>query len=366
MKTDATSIPVELGDRRYEIQLSAGGIRELGSFVIAQRPVTRAVIITDKHVAIPHAVHARDSLTSAGIHVDLITIEPGEGTKSIASASQLWQKLLELKADRKCIIVAVGGGVIGDLAGFVAATFARGLALVQVPTTLLAMVDSSVGGKVGINLPEAKNMVGAFWQPLGVMIDLAVLKTLPEREFRAGLAEVVKYGVILDEEFFRWLEQHAQEVLRRDRPALTHLVGRCCQLKAQVVSQDEREEKGLRECLNYGHTFGHAFESMTGYSALLHGEAVSMGMVCASQLSERLGRIGAEDTARQVALLSAFGLPVTPPALDSKQVVEAMKHDKKAAHGNLRFVLPERIGKVARVDDVSIEDLLAVLENSAK
>ena len=252
----------------------------------------------------------------------------------------LWDKLLELGADRKTVIVAVGGGVVGDLAGFVAATFARGLPFVQVPTTLLAQVDSSVGGKVGINLPGGKNMVGAFWQPAGVLIDTAVLATLPEREYRAGLAEVVKYGVILDADFFAYLEDHVDLLAARDTDVLEHVVTRSCRLKADVVEQDEREETGRRSVLNYGHTFCHALETVTGYGEYLHGEAVAIGMLCASRLAERLGRVDASFTERQHALLAALGLPVEFPDVDQDAILAAMSHDKKVEHGQLRFVLP--------------------------
>jgi 3-dehydroquinate synthase len=281
--------------------------------------------------------------------------------KSVEQADRMWQRLVTLPADRKSVVVAVGGGVIGDLAGFVAATFARGLAFVQVPTTLLAQVDSSVGGKVAVNLPQAKNMVGAFWQPRGVLIDTCVLDTLPEREYRAGLGEVVKYGVILDAEFFDYLERHVAEINGRQSAALRHIVARSCQLKADIVQADEREETGLRSVLNYGHTFCHAIEALTGYGQFLHGEAVAIGMLCASRLAERLGRVDGEITRRQRELLAVLGLPVDFPPLDPEAVLAAMQRDKKVAHGRLRFVLPSRIGHVELVGDAPAEDVLAAL-----
>ena len=231
------------------------------------------------------------SLKSAGAKVDTLVVESGEQSKSVAEADRLWRKLLELGADRKTLIVAVGGGVVGDLAGFVAATYARGLPFAQVPTTLLAQVDSSVGGKVGINLPDAKNMVGAFWQPVGVLADTETLKTLPEREYRAGLAEVVKYGVILDAEFFARLERDAAALSAKQAKVLAPVIERCCRLKADVVEADEREETGHRAVLNYGHTFCHALEAATGYNTLLHGEGVSIGMMCTARLAQRLKRV---------------------------------------------------------------------------
>jgi 3-dehydroquinate synthase len=294
--------------------------------------------------------------------VDLLIVQAGENSKSVEMAEGLWQELLRLGADRKTLGVAVGGGVIGDLAGFIAATFARGLPFVQIPTTLLAQVDSSVGGKVGVNLPGAKNMVGAFWQPLGVVIDTRVLDTLPPREYRAGLAEVVKYGVILDAAFFEYLEQHQKALNDRQADVLRHVIARCCQLKADVVENDERETTGLRAVLNYGHTFGHAIEAETCYGQFLHGEAVAIGMICASRLAERLGRIDPELTRRQADLLRALGLPIAVPDVDREVLVAAMRRDKKVAHGRLRFVLPSRLGHVELVGDVADEDVRAVLE----
>ena len=362
MNADAEQIQVALGARSYTIEVGTRNLGRLGQFVAAAVKCSQAVIITDEHVELPHAQHAAQSLVELGIKLDLLVVEPGERTKSVQVADTLWQKLLTLGADRKTAIVAVGGGVVGDLAGFVAATFARGLPLIQVPTTLLAQVDSSVGGKVGVNLPGAKNMVGAFWQPRGVLIDTAVLDTLPAREYSAGLAEVVKYGVILDAEFFSWLEENIAAINLRQAPALRHIVARCCRLKANIVEGDEREETGLRAVLNYGHTFGHAFEALTGYQQLLHGEAVAIGMHCAARLAQRLGRIEDSLVKRQQALLLALGLPVSAPKIDPEEVLACMMHDKKVAHGRLRFVLPTRLGHVELVDGVPLKDVQAALE----
>ncbi len=257
--------------------------------------------------------------------------------------------------------MAVGGGVIGDLAGFIAATYARGIRFFQVPTTLLAQVDSSVGGKVGINLPEAKNMIGAFLQPRGVLIDTDTLGTLGDREYRSGFGEVVKYGVIQDAALVDYLESHVEELAARNREVLAHVVARCCRLKADVVEKDEREETGLRAILNYGHTYAHAFESLTGYAQLLHGEAVAIGMVCASRLAERLGRVDAATTLRQERLLAALGLPTQAPRVDPEQVLHTMLHDKKVEHGRLRFVLPTRLGHAELVAGIDPADVRAAL-----
>jgi 3-dehydroquinate synthase len=319
------------------------------------------VLITDGNLETTHARAAAESFNNFGIDVDLLVVEPGETSKSVDMADALWNQMLAVGTDRKSVVVAVGGGVIGDLAGFVAATFARGLALVQVPTTLLAMVDSAVGGKVGVNLPGAKNMVGAFWQPAGVLIDTATLATLPDREYRAGLAEVVKYGVILDAAFFAFLEANVARINSRDAAALVTIIERCCRLKADVVEQDEREETGLRAVLNYGHTFCHAIEAVSGYGELLHGEAVSIGMMCAARLAERLGRIDAGLGQRQQALLAALKLPVDVPALDHDSLLAAMQRDKKVEHGRLRFVLPTKLGHVELVGDIDPAEVQASL-----
>jgi 3-dehydroquinate synthase len=352
----ATTIRVPLGgapaaDRSYDIEIGRGLVTDAARFFRACVPAQHAVIITDSGV-IAHAQRVSAALVDAGLRSDLLAVPAGEASKSLAQAERLWNELVALKADRTTAIVAVGGGVVGDLAGFVAASFARGLDFLQIPTTLLAQVDSSVGGKTGVNLPAAKNIVGAFWQPRGVLIDLDVLATLPEREYRSGLAEVVKYGVILDPVFFEYLERHADQLASRDAAALEHVIARSCRLKADVVEQDERELTGLRAVLNYGHTFCHAIETVSGYGTYLHGEAVAIGMVCASRLAESLGRIGPEVTERQRALLTRLGLPTVVSNLNHDALVSAMQSDKKVEHGRLRFVLPSRLGNVELVGNV--------------
>jgi 3-dehydroquinate synthase len=347
-----TTIRVALSERSYNIEIGRGNLPGLAAFISQRCRSSRAIVISDSNVAPLHGKMAVEALAAGGLKTDLVCVPAGESSKCVAEAERLWNEMARLGADRKTVVVAVGGGVVGDLAGFIAATYARGLPLVQVPTTLLAQVDSSVGGKVGINLPAAKNMVGAFWQPAGVLIDLDVLQTLPEREFRSGLAEVVKYGVILDAGFFDYLEHNADAILRRDPTAMEHIVARSCRLKADVVEKDEHEETGLRAVLNYGHTFCHAIEAVAGYGAYLHGEAVSIGMIAASRLAESLGRIGPDITQRQFGLLHRFGLPTSSPELDRNQLLAAMQHDKKAEGGRLRFVLPTRLGHVEVVSDI--------------
>jgi 3-dehydroquinate synthase len=355
------NIHVNLGSRSYDIHITAGDRRGLGSFARERCRGKLAFVVSDEHVQV-QADQVADTLAAAGFQPAMAVLPAGEVHKCLATAAYLYDGLAEVQADRKTLVVAVGGGVIGDLAGFVAATFVRGLPLLMVPTTLLAMVDSAVGGKVGINHPRAKNLIGAFHQPAGVWIDTAHLETLPPREYRSGLAEVVKYGVILDPDLFTYLEQHADAVLRREPEKVMHLVARSCRLKADVVEKDEREETGLRAMLNYGHTFAHAFETVGGYGAWLHGEAVAAGMICASRLAERHGLIGAEITVRQRELLRRFELPTGPRHWPMEELLTVMRSDKKAEAGKLRFVLPQRLGEVMLFDDVPESDVRAVLE----
>jgi 3-dehydroquinate synthase len=347
------TVQVPLGPRSYPIVIGHG----TAGFVPFARErlpgLSKALFVADANTR-PYAETLARDLPGATV----VSVPAGEGSKALGVAGVLYGHLARLPADRRTPVVAVGGGVVGDLAGFAAATYNRGIPLLMVPTTLLAMVDSSVGGKVGINLPEGKNLVGAFHQPAGVWIDTAFLDTLPDREYRSGLAEVVKYGVILDAGFFAWLEANTDAVLRREPAAVEHVVARSCELKADVVSKDEREETGLRMVLNYGHTFAHAFESAGGYGGWLHGEAVAAGMVCASRLAERRGLIPADLTVRQVALLKRFGLPTERrPEWAIDGLIAVMRRDKKNIGGRLRFILPTRLGEVRAFDDVP-EDLV--------
>ena len=359
----AKVVRVELSERSYEIEIGQGTLSQLGYFLQARQQFSRAILVTDSQVAPLYAAIASAALEQAGLANTLLTVPAGEASKSMACLSKLWDETLSAGADRKTVVVALGGGVVGDLTGFLAASFARGIPFVQVPTTLLAQVDSSVGGKVGINLPAAKNMVGAFWQPVGVLIDTDTLNTLPEREYRAGLAEVIKYGVILDEAFFSYLEANIEGIQARSPEVLRHIVARCCELKADVVRQDEREETGLRAVLNYGHTFAHAFESRAGYGTLLHGEAVSIGMVCAARLAAGLGRVDREFCRRQFALLDALGLPTSVPDFPAAELIELMQHDKKTVQGRLRFVLPTRLGHVELLSGVDSRLVADSLQN---
>ncbi|MFM7244116.1 MAG: 3-dehydroquinate synthase [Planctomycetaceae bacterium] len=354
------TIRVQLGkngapaaDRSYDIHCGSGVAVRVGPAVAATGG-GRAVIVADEAVASTHADRVRRSLVDAGVETASIALPSGEPTKSVAAAERLWNAFAEMAVDRRTHVVAVGGGVVGDLAGFVAATFARGLPVWHVPTTLVAQVDSAIGGKTGINLTGGKNLVGSFWQPRGVFADIDTLATLPRREFVSGLAEVVKYGVILDPELFGWLEDSAAALTARDPAALTHAVERSAAIKADVVSRDEYETTGLRAALNYGHTFAHAYETLAGYGTLLHGEAVAIGMARAARLAALLGRVAGDLVSRQDALLASLELPTAIPAgLDAADALLAvMARDKKSVGGRLRFVLPSRLGHVELVDGV--------------
>ncbi|HEV3258037.1 MAG TPA: 3-dehydroquinate synthase [Gemmataceae bacterium] len=358
-----TTVRVNLGPHSYDITVTSGDAKGLGPFARQRARGQRALVVTDERVR-PHAEASALALGGSGFETTVVVMPPGESQKSLAAASDLYDCLADAHADRQTLVVAVGGGVIGDLAGFVAATYTRGLPLLMVPTTLLAMVDSAVGGKVGVNHPKAKNLIGAFHQPVGVWIDTATLETLPDREYRSGLAEVVKYGVILDPELFGYLEDHTDAVLRREAGAVRHVVGRCCRLKADIVERDEREESGLRMVLNYGHTFAHAFETAAGYGGWLHGEAVAAGMVCASRLAERHGLIPAELTQRQERLLAEFGLPTRPGTWPAADLLATMRSDKKTLAGRLRFVLPRRLGEVVLCDDIPEAEVVGVLKEA--
>jgi 3-dehydroquinate synthase len=331
---------------------AAGEIEKLGKFssvhVLTSPKVWGAAGKTVK-AAIP-----RDA--SPKVHL----FDDAETKKNMRTVELLCRKLTRAGADRKSLIMAVGGGVVGDVAGFVAASYLRGVALVHVPTTLVAQVDSSIGGKTGVNLPEGKNLVGAFHPPRLVVIDTDLLRTLPERQFKSGVAEVIKYGVIADAEVFAYLELNMEKLLRQDRDALDYLIPRCVEIKADVVTRDERES-GLREILNFGHTFGHALESVTKYRRYLHGEAVAWGMTAAALLGHELGITGAEEVSRVSSLLRKTGKMPDWPRVAPKIVIAAMLSDKKTQAGKLRFVLSSRIGEAHSSESVPREALVAVM-----
>lgn len=356
MTTIRLQLPGDPTDRSYDIVCGSGLLSGVGSR-LQKAGARRAVIVADSGVISHHAAAVVASLAAADVDHSLFQVPAGEASKSLAVVGRLWDEMARLAVDRKTHVVAVGGGVVGDLAGFAAASFARGLPVWQVATTLVAQVDSAIGGKTGINLPAGKNLVGAFWQPRGVIADIDTLDTLPPREFTSGLAEVVKYGMILDASFFAWLEDQTAAILAREPAVIGEAVYRSATLKARVVEQDERETSGLRAALNYGHTFGHAYETAAGYGILLHGEAVAIGMARAARLAALLGRIDQDVVSRQDALLIRLGLPINLPAGTESNVAELiaiMARDKKSVDGQLRFVLPDRIGRVELVDGIDL------------
>jgi 3-dehydroquinate synthase len=340
-------VNVDLGSRSYPIRIGSGLLARLGRFCSGLSLGKRCAVITDSRVAPLYAETALSSLRQAGFHPVLITVPAGETAKSLANVGRCYDALAAQRLERKSFIVALGGGVVGDLAGFVAATYLRGIPFVQVPTTLLAQVDSSVGGKTGVNLRAGKNLVGAFYQPRLVLCDLDTLRTLPPREYRAGLAEVIKYGIIYDHRLFAALERDLPRLQAQEPAILARVVARCCQIKAEVVGQDETES-GLRAILNFGHTIGHGLEAISSYGKYLHGEAISVGQVGAARLSAALTGLCARDTARIEQLLARAGLP-TRVALSRAQTArlfDAMKLDKKVKDGEIKFVLARHIGSV--------------------
>jgi len=357
------AIKVPLGVRTYTISIGNGLLSGLGQECRRLPLGARCAVITDRNVERHYGEAAVQSLRASGFEPELVAVPPGETAKSLKVVASCYDRLAGHKLERKSFVAALGGGVVGDLAGFVAATYLRGIDLVQIPTTLLAQVDSSVGGKVGVNLGAGKNLVGAFWQPRFVVCDLDTLETLPVREYRAGLAEVIKYGIIHDVELFRRLEQVMPKLLERDPDTLSSVVARCCQIKAGVVGQDETES-GLRAILNFGHTIGHALEAIFGYGKLLHGEAISIGQVLAARLSVEVLGFQQKDLQRIVRVFEQAGLP-THFRLDAGQrekLFEAMRHDKKVSEGLIKFVLVNKIGHVSFGQPVPVELLERVLD----
>jgi len=337
-------VHIALGERSHDILIGHGLLDDPASY--AGLPTASALVVTNTTVAPLLAARLCAALATQHRRIDVLELPDGEAHKDWTTLNLVFDKLLALGSDRKTTLYALGGGVVGDMTGFAAACYMRGVPFVQVPTTLLAQVDSSVGGKTAINHPMGKNMIGAFNQPLRVVIDIATLATLPQRELVAGLAEVIKYGPIADAEFLGWIDAHLDALLARDPEALAHAVRRSCEIKALVVGQDEREV-GLRAILNFGHTFGHAIETGLGYGAWLHGEAVGCGMVMAAELSARLGLLGADDAQRLRALIARAGLPVVGPRLGVARYLELMRVDKKAEAGEIRFVVIEQPGRAA-------------------
>ena len=360
--SDPERLSVDLGRRSYEILVGDGLLAEAGRHIA---PLVgkdrRLVVVSDRSVAALHLPALAAGLAAAGLDHRPVILPPGEATKDFAHLAELADAVLAGGAERGTLLVALGGGVIGDLTGLAASLLLRGLDFVQIPTTLLAQVDSSVGGKTGINTAQGKNLVGTFHQPRLVLADLAVLDTLPRRELLAGYAEVAKYGLLGDADFFAWLEQHGGALVAGDRSLRQQAVRRSCAAKAAIVASDEREA-GRRALLNFGHTFGHAIETAEGFGGLLHGEAVGVGLVLAFDLSARLGLCAPDDAARVRRHLAALGLPVAPPAgLDPRRLVALMAHDKKVRDGRIVFVLARGIGRAFVARDVPLDAVVELL-----
>ncbi|MDM7861626.1 3-dehydroquinate synthase [Alteromonas sp. ASW11-36] len=353
-----TSLNVNLGERSYPINISAGQLSQAPSSLI-EFCTNKVVIVTNDVIASLYLTQLEQQLGTR--HVASIVIPDGEHNKTLEQYGHVMTELLAMHAARDTTLVALGGGVIGDLTGFVAATYQRGIPFIQVPTTLLAQVDSSVGGKTAVNHPLGKNMIGAFYQPKAVFIDTDTLTTLPEREFSAGMAEVIKYGVIYDAEFFDWLVANQEKLLAREPGVLAQAIFRCCEIKAEIVALDEREG-GIRALLNLGHTFGHAIEAEQGYGNWLHGEAVAAGIILACKTANSELAFPASEIRRVEALMKVFNLPIDGPEdMSCADYVKHMRHDKKVLDSKIRFVLPTKIGHAVVTDDVKSETLTAIL-----
>jgi len=353
------TLTVDLGDRSYPIHIGSG-LLDQADLILPHLAQKRVVVVTNTTVAPLYLERLTSTLAAAGVVATSVVLPDGEVYKNWETLNLIFDALLTQRAERKTTLIALGGGVIGDMTGFAAACYQRGMPFIQIPTTLLSQVDSSVGGKTGINHPLGKNMIGAFYQPKLVLADTDTLKTLPPRELSAGLAEVIKYGLIWDAEFLAWLEANMDKLRALDPAAITHVIYRSCEIKAQVVGQDEREG-GIRAILNLGHTFGHAIETGMGYGNWLHGEAVAAGMVLAAQTSQRLGWLSEADVERTRALVRAAGLPDVAPDLGVATWLDYMGHDKKVEGGKLRFVLLKKLGEAVITADVSTDVLTGVL-----
>lgn len=348
-------LTVDLGDRSYPIYIGSGLITR-ADILVPHLSGQQLMVVSNETVAASYLPILKETLASSHA-LDICLLPDGEQYKTLETYAQVIDQLMSRRHNRTTTLLALGGGVVGDITGFAAATYQRGVGFVQIPTTLLAQVDSSVGGKTGVNHPGGKNMLGAFYQPGCVLIDTDVLNSLPEREFSAGLAEVIKYGLIWDGEFFSWLEGNMSALRAKDQEALVLAIKKSCEIKAVVVAQDE-QEKGLRAILNFGHTFGHALEKLTGYTRYLHGEAVAIGMVLAADLSHRMGLLSERDVERTKSLLLASGLPVcVDQDMNAESMLGAMGMDKKVVDGVLRLILIDAIGSARIVDDVDTERL---------
>ena len=357
------TLTVGLGDRTYPIYIGEGLLTRADLF-LPHLPQRKVSVVTNTTVAALYLERLSAALCVAGVEIIPVVLPDGEQYKNWQTLNAIFDTLLSNRCERKSAIIALGGGVVGDLAGFAAASYQRGVPFIQVPTTLLAQVDSSVGGKTAINHPLGKNMIGAFYQPGMVLADTGLLVTLPVREFSAGLAEVIKYGLIMDLPFLGWLEANMDNLNKREPSVLAYAVTRSCENKAVVVAADERES-GERALLNLGHTFGHAIEAGLGFGVWLHGEAVAAGTILAARLSERMGLLSADDVERIARLFERAGLPIEAPSLGQERYLELMGHDKKVENGKLRLVLLQSLGKAFMTSDFDLRDLREVLAGAA-
>lgn len=354
-------IRVELGDRSYWIEIGAGAISLLPRILDEMKVRGSVAVASDSNVAPLYGERVAALVRSAGLTAVVCTMPAGEAHKRLEQIERFTGAFLTAGMDRGSAVIALGGGVVGDVVGFAAASFMRGIRYVQIPTTIVAQVDSSVGGKTAVNHPLAKNIIGAFHQPSAVLIDLEFLRSLPERELRAGLAEVIKHGVIADADLFAYMEQHATPILAKDLDRLEYPVRRSCEIKAAIVSADEHEH-GVRANLNYGHTFGHGIEAASHYDTFLHGEAIAIGMCAAASLARELGMVDEEFVRRQEACIRAYGLPTRWPGMPVDDVLDAMRHDKKVRAGTMKFVLPDRMGHVVHRTDITVEQARRALD----
>lgn len=357
-------IHVDLGKNSYSIHIEGGSLSRLGNILKGVLQLSKAGIVTNNVVNKLYGNIVKDSLSTNGIESEIVEVPDGEEYKSLEWAGKIFDAFVQHQMNRSSAVIALGGGVIGDMAGFVAATFMRGISLIQVPTSLIAQVDSSIGGKTAVNHPKAKNLIGVFYQPKYVLVDINVLKSLPEREFRNGLAEIVKHGVIMDKELFEYMETNISKILALDPQSIEQIVARSCKDKVTIVEQDEKEQN-IRAVLNYGHTIGHGIETVTDYRAFRHGEAISIGMIVASRIATNIGILKEESLIRQISLLKAYGLPVTFPDLDTDSIINAIYYDKKIKEtGRLRFVLPKDIGEAIIMENIEEKQVRKAIEGS--
>jgi 3-dehydroquinate synthase len=358
-------VPVNLGPRSYSVVVEPGALDTVGERLRALGVGRRVALVTDAAIMRLHGAGVAGSLERAGFAVAVVEVPEGEAAKTLAVAEHCWDRLLAAGLDRTSTVLGLGGGAVGDVAGFVAATYMRGMHFVTLPTTILAQVDASIGGKTAVDHPKAKNLIGAFHQPRLVIVDPAVVRTLPERDFRSGLAEIVKHGVVLEQAYFEEVERDAADLLARRLDVLERIIGGSCRLKASVIERDPEEKSELRFALNYGHTIGHALEASTGYGRWTHGEAVALGMVAEARLARRLGVADATTATRQETLLAAVGLPVRAASVDVEAVLGAITRDKKARDGRVPFVLAPCIGDFRVVYDVPPTEVRAALAELA-